>query len=179
MCSVCGAGFSQRVSSHESPYGEPCKGALARVSLGHEFDTDVVLMRFSHEVAADGIDSMALSHSLAYAVLEGAALTIGVPTTDLNVTVTFGGDEPVQPIVLYDDVPGGAGLVARLADREILVETLEAAADRVSGKCGCGHDSSCYGCLRSYRNQHVHRHLNRGPVLVYLKSLLGVVNQSE
>lgn len=172
VCGQCGAGFTTRVSSHESPYGEQCKGALSHVALGHEFDTDVVLMRFSLEPELEGIGTMAFSQSLAYAMLEGAASAIGVPSTDLNATVTFRGDAEVQPIVLYDDVPGGAGLVARLADREVLIGALEAAAERVSGKCGCGADSSCYGCLRSYRNQFAHRYLNRGAVLRYLESLL-------
>ena len=172
VCGQCGAGFVSRVSNHETPYGEPCKGTLSRVSLGHEFDTDVVLLRFTRAPGGGDIGTTEFSQSLAYALLEGAASTIGVPSTDLNVTVTFREDAPVQPIVLYDDVPGGAGLVARLADREILVQVLKAAVERVSGKCGCGHDSSCYGCLRSYRNQFAHRYLNRGAVLQYLESVL-------
>lgn len=40
---------------------------------------------------------------------------------------------------------------------------LENARKRVQGGCGC--DSSCYGCLRSYRNQFAHPHLNRTKAL--------------
>ena len=37
------------------------------------------------------------------------------------------------------------------------------ARKRVRGNCGC--DSSCYGCLRSYRNQFAHPHLDRRYVI--------------
>ena len=56
--------------------------------------------------------------------------------------------------VLYDSVPGGAGLVAQLAEESVFNETLRNACHRVQGNCGC--DSSCYGCLRSYRNKFAH-----------------------
>ncbi|NLO26766.1 MAG: hypothetical protein GX113_01080 [Actinobacteria bacterium] len=58
---------------------------------------------------------------------------------------------------------------------------LEGAADalevpntdlRVSGQCGCDERSSCYGCLRTYRNQFAHRGLRRGPVKEYLEAVL-------
>ncbi len=39
-----------------------------------------------------------------------------------------------------------------------------AAALDVVGRCECGADSSCYGCIRTYRNQQQHDALNRGLV---------------
>ena len=83
------------------------------------------------------------------AVLLGAADTLEVPDTDLNVTIT-GGERPGESaVVLYDNVPGGAGLVAQLENERIFGDVLGAATERVQGNCGC--DTSCYGCLRSYR----------------------------
>ena len=89
---------------------------------------------------------------------------LGVPDTDLNVTiagvdVTATVASTTASIVLYDNVPGGAGLVAQLEREDVFSEVLRHARDRVSGTCGC--DSSCYGCLRSYRNQFAHPHLDR------------------
>jgi hypothetical protein len=49
---------------------------------------------------------------------------------------------------------------------------LEIARKRVGSCSGCGEGSSCYSCLRSYRNQFAHQHLKRGPVLHYLEALL-------
>ena len=82
-----------------------------------------------------------------------------MPNTDLNVTITGVGESGSPAIVLYDAVPGGAGLVAQLEDPTVLARVIDLARDRVSGTCGC--DSSCYGCLRSYRNQFAHPYLSR------------------
>ena len=97
--------------------------------------------------------------STASAVLLGAAETLDVPDTDLNVTITGGTDPGASAIVLYDNVPGGAGLVAQLEHENVFHEMLRNAQARVRGNCGC--DTSCYGCLRSYRNQFAHPHLDR------------------
>ncbi len=86
--------------------------------------------------------------------------------------VTYDPDSLIPPIVLYDNVPGGAGLVARLAEKDILGKCLNAALARVNGSCGCGDNDSCYGCLRSYRNQFAHEFLRRGPVRQYLQGIL-------
>ena len=40
------------------------------------------------------------------------------------------------------------------------------------GDCGCGDDASCYGCLRSYRNQFAHPDLKRGPTTQYLDRVI-------
>jgi hypothetical protein len=52
----------------------------------------------------------------------------------------------------------------------VLGDCLEAARERVGGRCGC--DKSCYGCLRNYRNQFAHQDLQRGPIMSYLEILL-------
>ena len=99
------------------------------------------------------------AYAVAYAVLLGAADTLEVPDTDLNVTIT-GGERPGESaVVLYDNVPGGAGLVAQLENERMFGDVLGAATERVQGNCGC--DTSCYGCLRSYRNQFAHAQLDR------------------
>ncbi len=110
-------------------------------------------------------------HSLAYAMLEGAATVLEVPRQDLNVTVraaTGAGHE----IVLYDAVPGGAGLVARLQEPDIFREVLSVAHGRVDQCRGCEPDASCYGCLRHYGNQFAHPRLQRGPVAAFLSEAL-------
>ena len=171
ICNQCGAGFRRREGRHKNPYGEDCSGTLEQVSLGHEFITDVLQIQFL-ELLQDNTEGIWFGYSLAYAIVEGAAEILEVPSADLNVTISYQNREAVPPIVLYDNVPGGAGLVARLEDKEILRACLKAALDRVNGSCGCGENDSCYGCLRSYRNQFAHQHLKRGPVLHYLKRIL-------
>jgi len=172
VCRQCGAGFREYKNQHKTPYGENCSGKLEQVSLGHEFETDVLQLKFLLEPPQNDIDNLWFAYSLAYALLQGAAAVLEVPSNDLNTTVAYGGNTSIPPIILYDNVPGGAGLVARLEEKDFLHACLEAAFERVNGSCGCGENDSCYGCLRSYRNQFAHQHLRRGPVMYYLKTLL-------
>jgi hypothetical protein len=172
ICNQCGAGFRVRQKSHETSYGQPCQGRLANLSLGHEFVTDVLKLQM-HAPREPISATVWFVYSLAYALVEGAAEILEVPSTDLSATVGHAGDDGSLPlIVLYDNVPGGAGLVARIEDPTVLKLTFEAALSRVGASCGCGDDTSCYGCLRTYRNQFAHQHLQRGPAKVYLRMLL-------
>jgi len=199
VCFKCGAGFSGESNypgEHDTPLGGRCAGALQKVSLAHEFVTDVVELRFlwpfssesSHAGETPGFtttgveehvsyrpyDALWFSYSLAYALLAGVTNRLGIPLTDLNVTVRYSTGRPweVHPLLVYDNVPAGAGLVTRLEDPAFMESCLKSAFDRVSGQCGCGLDSSCYGCLRSYRNQFAHDKLRRGPVKKYLEEVL-------
>lgn len=180
ICGQCGAGFRQLTkevqNGHSTPYGAKCSARpetlRPEVSLGHEFVTDVLRMQF--HTALDGdIEPTWFAHSLAYALVEGAAEMLEVPTTDLNATVAYSAEHgQTAPIILYDNVPGGAGLVARLEHKDVLRACIEAAEKRVAGNCGCDESTSCYGCLRSYRNQFAHQHLQRGSVCEYLNMIL-------
>ena len=171
VCGTCGFGDRKCKLPHKTPYGQDCRGTLENVSLGHEFVTDVLQLQFHPKPDGD-IEPVWFASSLAYAVVEGAAEVLEVPSTDLNATVARSEQYPVPPIILYDNVPGGAGLVARLEEEEVLKDCLEAAQKRVSGNCGCDESTSCYGCLRNYRNQFAHQSLQRGPVIHYLQVLL-------
>lgn len=171
ICVECGAGFRAKRKSHDNPYGEPCRGKLNVVSLGHELETDVLQLQF-REAPPGVTDPTWFAYSLAFALVEGAADLLDVPSSDLSATVTHTSENVVPPIILYDNVPGGAGLVARLEMEPALQECLTAARTRVSGACGCDEDTSCYGCLRNFRNQFAHEHLRRGPVSDYLAQLL-------
>ncbi len=170
ICTKCGAGFRERPEQHNTPFGRKCVGTLRSLSLGHEFVTDVLRLQFLPRPPASAHIS-SLSLGLGYALVEGAAEALEVPTTDLNATVISAAKRiGLPPIVLYDNVPGGAGIVAQLERPEILKAALSAAVDKLS-KCDCGEDSSCYGCLRSYRNQFAHSLLQRGPTLKYLREV--------
>ncbi|SHK94868.1 DEAD/DEAH box helicase [Rhodothermus profundi] len=179
LCEQCGMATRGWQASHQTPYGSSCSGTLKWVALGHEFVTDVLRLEFvfppdaaiggNSEGAAQGF-----AYSLAYALVEAAAELLEVPATDLNTVVAYKKKSlQIPPILLYDDVPGGAGLVAQLGKEPAMLRScLELAKERVRGTCGCGALTSCYGCLRSYRNQFVHEQLRRGPVHAYLQQLL-------
>jgi Helicase conserved C-terminal domain/MrfA Zn-binding domain len=176
ICNRCGAGFVESLAgaSHKTPWNSECLGTLARLSLGHEFVTDVVQVEFYLPPPPEAVegDYSGLGLGIATALLEGMAEVVDVPSADLSVTIGRGGSVGLPVIVLYDAVPGGAGLVAHIEDADVFRMTLEAAYRRVEGGCECGEDTSCYGCLRSYRNQFAHTHLKRGPVKQYLSRIL-------
>lgn len=161
ICRACGAGLGKRKIQHKSPTDAVCRGTLEPFALGHELVTDVVRLQFP--LVTGEWDA----YSVAYAILLGAAEALDVPDTDLNVTITAGSRPSESAIVLYDDVPGGAALVAQLEQEDLFAAALRNARARVAGNCGC--DSSCYGCLRSYRNQFAHPHLDRLRTLAVLE----------
>ena len=164
ICRSCGAHYIEPDASHKTPEGRNCNGMLEHLSLGHDFVTDVVRLQFPR------LTDQWEAYSLAYAVLLGAAEALDVPDTDLNVTIAGGDTADDAAIVLYDNVPGGAGLVAHLEDEKTFLEVLRNAKTRVEGDCGC--DESCYGCLRGYRNQFAHPYLRRMAALKFLSAAL-------
>ena len=173
LCESCGAGFRKRIRKHQTPFGQACNGRLQVRALGHEFTTDIAQLdlMLPRSVPAD-MDQLWFAYSTAYAVAQGAAQTLDVPATDLSATVRRRPGAGDYTLVLYDNVPGGAGLVGRLSEIPLLTEALRAASHRVSGTCGCSETTSCYGCLRSFSNQFAHPFLKRGPVAAYLTQVL-------
>lgn len=132
-------------------------------------------VKFIRSPAMKEIPEPEAGYGLASALLDGLAAEVGVPVTDLNATLGRAQTGVLPTIVLDDDVPGGAGLVAHIEDPGLFQRSLTQAHNRVSGACGCGEDASCYGCLRSYRNQFSHPHLRRGSVRGYLEQVLGAL----
>ena len=163
ICRRCGTHMTDRKRSHRTPEKSECNHPLENFSLGHELVTDVVCLQFPE------LRNEWDAFSVAYAVVLGAAETMDVPETDLNVTLTRGATAQHASIVLYDNVPGGAGLVSQIETKDVFDLMIENALDRVAGACGC--DSSCYGCLRSYRNQFAHPYLDRKRAEHFLRVL--------
>ena len=59
----------------------------------------------------------------------------------------------------------GTNAVGRFAFvAENIGPVLKTAVHRVTN-CDCGEETSCYGCLRTYRNQRQHEELSRGAAL--------------
>ena len=161
ICDSCGAGRSRgagagtRSNDHANPWtGRPCRGRFEALALGHQFQTDLLL------VNVEGVASPEQARSVLYALLAGAADGLELSRDDIDGTVL-----PSQgnSVVIYDAVPGGAGLVQRVA--EALGSVTDAAVKRIA-TCTCGLETSCHRCLRVYRNQAYHEQLRRDHVLV-------------
>lgn len=176
--------------------GKTCSGRWNLIHLGHEFKTDFLKIQFDRSTkpvplfGADAVthtveDRVIASdaetsnnrvdfwRSLTYALLAAAAQVIDVRREELD-----GLFRPLEngqaEIVIYDNVPGGAGYSQRIADdfQKILIE-----AYRLTDSCSC--ESSCYDCLRTYSNQIFHHELDRKEVVRFLRPIIEIVEPDE
>ncbi len=181
MCPVCG--YSEivkgRVSTpqllkehpHYKQYNCPCKN-LEQLKLGHRFQTDVA--RFTIPLLAS-TEKMGFGKALSfmYAFLEGISNALGIERNDIDGVLELNLEQQSYDMLIYDNIPGGAGHVKRLVDKCSIVRVLKAALDKVSQEC-CDENTSCYNCLRNYYNQSHHNKLRRIFAKEYIKELLQI-----
>src|ERR1019366_402556 len=110
--------------------------------------------------------------SLLYALLEGASEALSISRDDLDGTIYWPTTNKSPAVILFDNVPGGAGHVKRIADE--MQSVFLQAYKRVETDC-CGPETSCYECLRNYRNQPYHDELERGITRDFLAQILRAV----
>lgn len=177
ICAACGWGTSITSSrgrppkSHEHPLrSRECRGTLQQRSLAHPYETDILELSF---------DGLALPHqddttlnSLVSALLEGAAERLEISRDDIDGTL-YPRPGGRRALVVFDTVPGGAGNAARIA--RALDEVLAGALDRAE-RCDCGEETSCYGCLRNFRNQWIHDQLIRGRAADALRPIVPAIH---
>lgn len=171
ICRACGywqsptskAAFSDHKLLHNRR--EVCNGSGEYFHLGHRFHTDVLLLRF------DGVagQSEEFFASLKAAIIEAANSVAQAEAGEIagfTRLVTETGQDR-QDLILYDNVPGGAGYVRAVAAQfEEVMKVARALLD------GCQCERSCYKCLRSYRNQFEHKLLDKRLIAPYLDSLI-------
>jgi ATP-dependent helicase YprA (DUF1998 family) len=172
----------QASMEHRTPWGEKCMGTPGPYHLGHDFKTDTLHLRFfdTANVVLPAGQETSFWHSLTYSLLAGASHALQIERRDLDGVVrpfrTHSTADPQsnysQEVVLFDNVPGGAGHVRNIA------ENLEAVLRRALAvvQCAdCTEETSCTSCLRNYDNQIYWETLQRGPVARFLESLLNEV----
>ncbi|MDV2996630.1 MAG: ATP-dependent RNA helicase DbpA [Chroococcidiopsis sp. SAG 2025] len=195
---------SRQISHTHPITGSLCEGWYEHTHLGHEFRSDLLKIRFTsaanppklfgsviyldggreiHSNAGLNIDDTNTSsngaafwRSLTYALLAAAAQAIDVPRSELD-----GLFRPLEEsnaetaeIVIYDNVPGGAGYSKRIANH--FSEILQRAYQLVES-CSCS--SSCYDCLRTYTNQVFHHELDRHFVSNFLSPIVERLQPDE
>jgi len=167
LCQWCGwASLSERGSrrkKHRRPDNDKdCDGPLEKIALGHRYQSDIA------EISFEGVpynrDLEANWLSALYSLLEGASYALEISRDDIDGALAWNADHR-RSIVLYDTVPGGAGAARKIAENIGLV--MESAIKRIR-ECDCGEETSCYGCLRTYRNARVHESLSRAAALAML-----------
>lgn len=162
-------------SPHSKPYPDgndpPCPSTLSfrHMVLGTDFITDVALfsMRLHSPLSLEpgtyptSVALRTVSEALARAACEMLDIEPGEIMAEYRPALTpdsAGRDGLEAEIFLYDTLPGGAGFSALIARSAKALFT--SALDILKG-CPEGCDSSCYRCLRSFKNKTEHGLLDR------------------
>lgn len=164
-CESCGfaAPAEGRPKTHNNPRTQrDCGGFLELRSFGHVYQTDIATIA----VPTFRIDDFISWRPALYALIEAASEELEINRDDLSGTMAW--QDGLPTMVLFDTVPGGAGITQKV--RQHFPEVLQSAIKRVSN-CTCGIDTSCYACLRSYSNQRFHLELRRDLALELLEHM--------
>lgn len=183
ICLMCGQSLPLNATKCKGMYrGKPCPGnRLEVVTLGHRQQTDTLHLRFASTLNVGLPSAIETSFwlSLMYALLQGASRSLQIERRDIDGVLfprSVDGLLWEQTIVLFDNVPGGAGHVKRIKDefRSVLEE-----AAKIVNCVECAPDTSCYHCLRDYSNQIYHSLLKRGDVARFLDALLASLRPTD
>lgn len=168
ICLKCGKSLGQKTNKICS-CGEPITLNNGYM-LGFEQTTDTLHFKFKNNphVTLPTPENIFFWTTLKYALLQGACLALQIERRDIDGVLfpTTTTSQWQQTIVLYDNVPGGAGYVKRIQEK--LPEVVRFALKIIACQC----EKSCYHCLREYANQHEHQLLDRTLVYSFLTALL-------
>lgn len=194
-CTVCGLisptfGATKQIDaggSHKKPFPngneQDCTGAkiARRIVLGTDFITDILLvslkvdapLRLSPGYLPTEVALRTVSEALSTAACNLLELEPTEIQAEFRPALTNRGNEGYEAeIYLYDTLSGGAGFVRQTA---LLGDALFKEALRLLSNCQENCDSSCYRCLRSYKNKFEHSLLDR----YIAKSLLNYILNGE
>lgn len=177
LCRECGKHFEKTAKvdnrGHETPWGTRCSGSIFNTHLAHEFETDILQLRFNLVgKITPPIDDSEFWLSLTSAFTSAAAEVLTIPRNDLDAIYQSQNINETQgEIIIYDKVPGGAGYVERIIDNISII--LQRVLDRTKfcENLLCDENSSCYTCLRNYQNQFYWDKLKRKRVSYWLTDI--------
>ena len=170
ICEQCGFvntadNHAKKTGEHKTASGRECSGKMYQAYLGHYFKSDAFVLTLPRNNSL-----MYDNESILYAIIEGASKFMEIDRREIGGAIWIDGISSGINITLFDTVPNGAGHVKRM--QPYVKEILESAIEKVSGACGCGEETCCYGCLRNYDNQLYHDTMSRGAAKKYLHWLL-------
>lgn len=166
VCEVCGA--------TRSPYASEKDRQNFREIHRDKHDPDLFRLAFYADQWLDGLlfqglDDKAEGMNLGEALRLGASRLLEMDVEDLQILLLPQGDGSYHTF-LYDPMPGGSGLLQQMIDRwEEVVSAARKALSDCPGQC----ESSCYECLRTYRNAFFHELLDRFKALDVLSEFDG------
>lgn len=172
-----GKGYSFKLSKFDFEGDEK---SANQYSLGFKQTTNTLQIRFLDDknLSAPTATNRSFWLSMLYAIIQGACHSLQIERRDINGVLfpqSING-KLSQTLVIYDNVPGGAGHVKNIKDN--LLTVLEEA--RKTLNCDdCAPDTSCYRCLKDYDNQYYHNQLKRHEARDYLDLLVSEMERIE
>lgn len=175
MCTKCG--YSEKIkgnvslNSHISFQNKSCDcEELEYCRIGHSFHTDAVRIKIPMLKQSEK-HSYSKTLSFLYAFLEGLSISLDIERSDVDGILVPNPNYNSYDILIYDNVPGGAGHVRRIMKKQAIISAFTTSLENVSHQC-CDENTSCYNCLRNYYNQSVHSKLKRKYAIELLESVL-------
>lgn len=167
-------------TSHDRPYQiEPvygvhvpskCQGVFKNVFLGHDFKSDLLLLRLNMEEPFIRSVNLNLENhilndalrTVSEALLLAASRELDIDPSEFKAgyrLVKLNQDDPLRAdIYMFDSLAGGAGYAEQTAQK--LMRVLKKALDLLEN-CHQKCDRSCTDCIRHYQNRYWHIHLDR------------------
>lgn len=195
ICPVCGYGkvlqdkrnlnyIDGKEAEHRGPYQrkkDKCPSTkLMKYALGHEFQTDAVILQFE-----DFQVNKQNGWTILYALLEGLSRILSIDRKELSGCLrryhnnkqgcdSFG-------FVLFDNTPGGAGYVKKIIESEHgdELKKVMGEASRIVSDCNCGEETTCYGCLRNYYNQSHHEIMQRRDAVMFFEQFPNLMDHTS
>lgn len=187
VCESCGAAKvvdpedkKSPNASHDRPYQvEPvygvqvpsqCQGVFQNVFLGHDFKSDLLLLRLNIEEPLISSVNLNLDNhiindalrTVSEALLLSASRELDIDPAEFKVgfrLVKLNPDDPLRAdIYMFDSLTGGAGYAEQAAHKLPMI--LNKALDLLEN-CHQVCDRSCTDCIRHYQNRYWHLHLDR------------------
>lgn len=172
VCRYCGA---VETDEHKAHHTYTCRHNTnhpplqPHQALGAIFTSDILELEIDIYHGATG--EAESWESVMWALVCAAAKLLQIPESEIGGTTYFN-DAGSMSILLFDNVPGGAGHAHQLSS--MVPELIREAHRVVDGHCGCGDSTCCYGCIANYFNQSIQHKLSRGAAKRILGALLGI-----
>ncbi len=165
ICTVCGAAKTPYAVETETQrfidYHTTglCGKPPVQVLLTADAEVDTLLF--------SGVPNEETAYNIGEALPAAAYQLLEMGENDLEILLTRKTDDTLD-LLIFDPMPGGSGLIEQMLERwRELINSGLALLSECPDRC----ETSCYACLRSYRNQFYHEYLNRRLVLELLVKL--------
>jgi ATP-dependent helicase YprA (DUF1998 family) len=158
ICSVCGAAKTpyavpQEIARFVQAHDERCGREPYRIALTTQADVDTILF-FALQTESEAI-------ILGETLISAATRMLDMRRDDLELLLLPEENDTFN-LLVYDPMPGGSGLLDQMLERwEELIQT----GKQLLSECPTQCDTSCYACLKTFRNQFYHDLLNRSAAL--------------